>query len=269
MNKKPGRNECCHCGSGKKYKNCCLNKDVEKMHSASQEEFEKEFENMKTGTMLDEYMILLRGLNMFLAKEMQFGENSRELKKVSKEFDRQFMPDRPGGVPGTYETNWLLFDLRCGKTKETTAERFMKSEYFVDLQHPGPQCVKNMADSHLSFYRVIEVGKESAVFEDLYLENEKNHVHLFDGEFTSDMRPGQIWFTRLYGIAEESFIASKPYFFDKEEAEKLKLNLINMIIAFDKIHQGNTYDKKEKFRRMMKETVTFWSNYMIRGEYPH
>ena len=27
--KKPGRNEPCHCGSGKKYKNCCMKKDME------------------------------------------------------------------------------------------------------------------------------------------------------------------------------------------------------------------------------------------------
>ena len=26
VEKKPGRNELCHCGSGKKYKKCCLNK---------------------------------------------------------------------------------------------------------------------------------------------------------------------------------------------------------------------------------------------------
>ncbi|MBT4087249.1 MAG: hypothetical protein HOE30_02025 [Deltaproteobacteria bacterium] len=25
--REPGRNEPCHCGSGKKYKNCCLKKD--------------------------------------------------------------------------------------------------------------------------------------------------------------------------------------------------------------------------------------------------
>jgi preprotein translocase subunit SecA len=25
--REPGRNELCHCGSGKKYKNCCLKKD--------------------------------------------------------------------------------------------------------------------------------------------------------------------------------------------------------------------------------------------------
>lgn len=27
MSKKPNRNEPCHCGSGKKYKNCCMDND--------------------------------------------------------------------------------------------------------------------------------------------------------------------------------------------------------------------------------------------------
>lgn len=29
VEKRPGRNEPCHCGSGKKYKNCCMKKDQE------------------------------------------------------------------------------------------------------------------------------------------------------------------------------------------------------------------------------------------------
>lgn len=29
----PNRNEPCHCGSGKKYKNCCLDKDQSKISS--------------------------------------------------------------------------------------------------------------------------------------------------------------------------------------------------------------------------------------------
>ena len=30
----PGRNDPCHCGSGKKYKNCCLDKDEAKARKA-------------------------------------------------------------------------------------------------------------------------------------------------------------------------------------------------------------------------------------------
>jgi len=30
----PGRNDPCHCGSGKKYKNCCLDKDEAKLRKA-------------------------------------------------------------------------------------------------------------------------------------------------------------------------------------------------------------------------------------------
>ncbi len=32
--KRPGRNETCHCGSGKKYKHCCLAKDEEAERAA-------------------------------------------------------------------------------------------------------------------------------------------------------------------------------------------------------------------------------------------
>lgn len=36
-----GRNEKCHCGSGKKYKNCCLQKDLEAAREAEREEQRK------------------------------------------------------------------------------------------------------------------------------------------------------------------------------------------------------------------------------------
>ena len=36
--KRPGRNELCHCGSGKKYKHCCLVKDEEAARAAREQE---------------------------------------------------------------------------------------------------------------------------------------------------------------------------------------------------------------------------------------
>ena len=35
VEKRPGRNEPCHCGSGKKYKNCCMRKDQEALRAAN------------------------------------------------------------------------------------------------------------------------------------------------------------------------------------------------------------------------------------------
>lgn len=36
--KRPGRNEPCHCGSGKKYKHCCLVKDEEADRAAREQQ---------------------------------------------------------------------------------------------------------------------------------------------------------------------------------------------------------------------------------------
>ena len=41
MSNKPGRNDPCHCGSGKKYKKCCLRADE---HKVSKEELKKDAE---------------------------------------------------------------------------------------------------------------------------------------------------------------------------------------------------------------------------------
>ena len=45
MNKKPGRNDPCSCGSGKKYKNCCFAKDS---IPASQRKITAKWLNMPT-----------------------------------------------------------------------------------------------------------------------------------------------------------------------------------------------------------------------------
>ncbi len=262
MNNKYRRNGPCHCGSGKKYKNCCLAKDEAEKR---RKEFDKEFEENMTGTMLDEYMMLMRGLMMFLQSEIQFGTDSSELKKAQKFYVSRFKPGQPGGVPGTFESNWLMFDLRYGKTKETVIERFMRSELYAGLRDPGPECLKNMAASHLAFYKILSVGQESAVFEDLYLKDGKIFVNLAGGEFVSEMKPGQVWFTRLFGTYEESFIASKPYFFMKEDEAGLRSNLEHLFMDFDRQFPENKYDTKEKYRQMMKHTVAFWSAYMTGG----
>ncbi len=46
----PGRNDPCHCGSGKKYKKCCETSDEAKTHAVHEktwEKAEKEFEKLK------------------------------------------------------------------------------------------------------------------------------------------------------------------------------------------------------------------------------
>ena len=46
----PGRNDPCHCGSGKKYKKCCEAKDEAKRHTVLEknwEKSEKDFEKLK------------------------------------------------------------------------------------------------------------------------------------------------------------------------------------------------------------------------------
>ncbi len=54
-----GRNEPCHCGSGKKYKHCCYEKDQQRLHESSNvagltfQELEASLEEHLTGAMLD------------------------------------------------------------------------------------------------------------------------------------------------------------------------------------------------------------------------
>lgn len=48
------RNEPCHCGSGKKYKKCCMKKDEEKQRRQAEAPAAANAEHMETKRILDE-----------------------------------------------------------------------------------------------------------------------------------------------------------------------------------------------------------------------
>ena len=133
--KKPGRNDPCPCGSGKKYKKCCgLNEPAGLLLPDSE----------RTGTPHDDYMDVLPFLGIYGQKIRRFEEDGRELDKLLSQFEKRCRPGKKGGITDSFFMSWMHFDLRFGTTLETIAERVLADPRTARLVEPGPTLIRRM-----------------------------------------------------------------------------------------------------------------------------
>jgi len=125
---KVGRNDPCPCGSGKKYKHCCIEKDNERLHHSSAvagvtvEELQADFTTHLTAEMLDRAqpheMLLLDPVKV----PLELRENYFLRLAVFNQFDRAIESLQTIGLAGeAMEKNWegvMFFAIRAGR-KET------------------------------------------------------------------------------------------------------------------------------------------------------
>ncbi len=122
---KTGRNELCHCGSGKKYKHCCIAKDEERLHHSSAvagvtvEELQVSLSTHLTAELLDR----TQPHEMVLLDPVLVPADLRETYflrlAVFNQFDRAVEALQKIGCAGeAMEGNWetvLLFAIRAGR----------------------------------------------------------------------------------------------------------------------------------------------------------
>ena len=207
MADKIGRNDPCPCGSGKKYKKCC---GFNKMPDFSLPE------DMKTGTILDEYMMLFQGIVIFGQGIKQFGDDKKELNEAIKDFESRFRPGEPDGVSDGIFMTWQYFDLRFGKKEETICERFINSEFFNRLREPGPRLLQDLAQSYLTFYEVKGILDDWVIFEEIGTGKDWK-IHRINEPFEREAKPGDVWYARFIGGNEDGYIYTAPYSIPSEE----------------------------------------------------
>jgi len=84
MSKKPGRNDPCPCGSGKKYKECCGLGQTQGGFVQTPELWFPPSE--QTGTLWDDYMEVIPIVAMYGKKIMDFDEDGPEFKRAVSNF---------------------------------------------------------------------------------------------------------------------------------------------------------------------------------------
>jgi len=246
---KPGRNEQCPCGSGKKYKKCC----------GAQEKFDYAIpEKFKTNTVLNEYMILMQGIGLFVQGLRQFDKNRRELNESVRDFEECFCPGEPSGVQDSIFMSWYLLDLRFGKSQKTVCERFIEAGYANRLREPGPDLVNNLSNSYLSFYLLKGVSDDYLNFEEVGT-GKKWITRRINEPYERESKINDLWFVRLIGDSANAYIFSTPYIFPSDK-EMLKGIRDGIEFQTDKWSEypSRSLDKSRDFRDSSKASVIFW-----------
>ncbi len=140
---KPKRNDPCPCGSGKKYKNCCLTKDRSQRirESAWRREEQVTLDKLIAFSQRPEFQPqLLVAFNLFWNGAYGVEAfNSLERDEIGRFFD------------------WYAYDYRLEETKQRVIDVFI--EEAGQRLSPGElQRVRAWSDSYLSLYRIVGAG---------------------------------------------------------------------------------------------------------------
>lgn len=146
---KIGRNDPCPCGSGKKYKNCCLSLD----------------EIAGTGLdMFERYNQLLIALKVKL--DNQYGSALKRIKREARQSFLRFAS--MGDIPADHEalfSDWLWFDYRDQNGLTRAQEYYDEHGKYMDKN--WAECLQELACSSLSIYIPMEVSDAYLLLKDL------------------------------------------------------------------------------------------------------
>ena len=153
-NNLPRRNDPCHCGSGKKYKNCCL--ELDELLGPD-------------GDLFERYNRLITSCKMKLDNE--FGPN---IKKVRHDLLQHFMQfSSQKELDPKHESlfsDWLWFDLLDGD-ENSLAYNYVNAR-LAYLQEPLQECIGAFMLSYLSVYEPIEVLEKHLKVKDIFTGQE-------------------------------------------------------------------------------------------------
>lgn len=253
---KIGRNDPCPCGSGKKYKKCC--------GLGPQGTNEPELpEHLRTGTYLDEYQRFVRPVADYYQMLIEYDDDRRELSGAERDFQRDFRPGLPHGVPDSLFLSWFYFDFRYGKNGKTVCERFTESSRMKDLKEPGPTLVRRMSESYLTFYQVAGLSRDRITFTELGT-GATWLVHRVSEPEGQEIRKGDIWYVRFVGPPEDAYIFSAPYIYlaeakaDLERAVKAQREELGEF-------PGRPVAVERMFAEACKAAVPLWADYFVNG----
>jgi len=256
MSPKPGRNDPCPCGSGKKYKKCCGRSDPDPSEGF------RIPDDQLTGTPFDDYFVLLPFLAIHEQKIIQFDADGPELKKVRNRYETRYRPGADGGLMDSHYMSWLYFDLRFGKSRRTIVERVLDDPLTAKLADPGPTFLHHMAGSYATFYEVIDVGPDVLLLDELGTGRLWS-VYFYRQLFETPPGKGEIWYTRLLGLPERSLSYTTPYVYEQETRAQFKRGVDRHVNDFLKSKLSIGIPADRLFAESQKQSSLFWAEYIL------
>ena len=180
-----GRNELCPCGSGKKYKRCCLNKDVvleraERKVGATQKQYSELYIKLYKYAQQDKF-----NEEIEKAKEMFY---IVEDEAINAKFERFF-------------NTYFMQDHIMDSKKVMTVQFFEDNR--ANLNKHEIEILKNLFESYVSIYEVTEKLEGKIVLKDCLTGNE---VYTEDVNLLSEFEVGSYMISRIVTIENTSIL---------------------------------------------------------------
>ena len=180
-----GRNESCPCGSGRKYKKCCLNKDVV-----------SERAGRKVGLSQKQYSELYTKIQQF-AKQDKYQEEYEKAKEM-------FYIVEDEVINAKFER---FFDTYFIQDHIMENKKVMTVEFYEDnrdnLATKEVEILRNLFESYVGIYEVKEVQDDKILLIDCLTEKE---VYTEDVNLLKDFEVGSCMIARIVTVEETSIL---------------------------------------------------------------
>ena len=254
MGHKTGRNDPCPCGSGNKYKKCCMKTEISSNSNIVEVDFKWHRLRKLEGTVIDNHLV------PYVTQELPEDVVKRALadcfpEDLPEEVDERILLDH-------FFQPWLLFNwvpshdfgLKRFDGQKTIAHNYLKA-HGSRLNRQETLFIEAMDQSYYSFYSVMQVEMEkSLLVKDILLGT----MHtLKERQGTDQLERGDIIFTRILTLDEQSisigmapFIIPATYQVDLldfrkwliKENKKKSLTPKNLRDTFDETVLGYFFD---------------------------
>ena len=231
---KVGRNDPCSCGSGKKYKKCCLLK--EEMRD------EMDVKKVEDEIHLKEIMRPDRNLQEKIvdyARELLYGEEKIKVFNLYcqqtgvKNDEESVLKDEEGTI---LFFDWFIFDYRLSENGKRVIEDFyLKKQSFLSAEER--EILKMRKDATFSLYEVISVDEgKSVTLKDIFSEKE---YEVFDITSSKSVVPRDLLATRIIPAGETQYLSGTGKIFPYSMKEEIKSYILSEYESYKK-KSGNT-----------------------------
>lgn len=202
---KIGRNDKCPCGSGKKYKNCCMLKD----------EKQKLYDNE-----MGQYIKAETRMAEIIMSYIRSQENIEDFNKAIAEFFGGELSeiDITESEFGIF-MSWYIKNYNKGNCLLNKMLRNIKKTIPNDVM----ALLRSLQKSGLYLYKVIEAKDKKAVFENLHTGLK---VEVVDEVLERNVNVGDIIYSRFYQVGNKSRIFGGSMFVDSDMLDEI-MNDIN------------------------------------------
>lgn len=239
-----GRNDPCPCGSGKKYKKCCLPRDeaVERSSAVPPVESDNLVEDPELARWKEEDRQLIRkGMNCIDRARLNTGKLVKRY--WGAEVHKRWQKGELAEQEIQQSSAWLWLDWRRSANSKTFAEQMMSDASLTDQQR---QILDSLKASQMSVYQVVRLDPGRGAELENVLEGGRVFIH--DRSFFLTAEKWLLLFCRVYAVGPYHFMAGGGYGFPPREKEFIRAYLTRELANHQRKYPGASWGEFLKIR---------------------